>query len=146
MRMSLKKKSKSSNIIIIVTVRILLIILILSLFQIIFLPRLLFADTNIEKINLTDKYCQSSDPWGDDILGNNTNQQDNISMYGCFVTSLAMIYNCHCPGYTDPGDLNKRLTPDGFESGSGNLNWKYLAMPIGMSYKKGIIGEIDQQL
>ena len=58
--------------IIIVSKRILLIILILSLFQMIFLPRLLFADTSIEKIKLTNKYCQSSVPWENDILGNNT--------------------------------------------------------------------------
>jgi cell wall-associated NlpC family hydrolase len=148
--MFLITRSKNIFSLMLIVRRIILTIIILFLIQAIWLPRLLFADTYIEKINLPNKYCQSSEPWGDDILGNNTESKYNLSTYGCFVTSLAMIYCKHSPGYTDPGDLNERLKQAGaFEQGSGNIylsKFSSLAMPSGMSGKVGSYGDIDNQL
>jgi hypothetical protein len=49
---------------------------------------------------------------------------------GCFVTSLAMLFNYYQAGFTDPGKLNQQLTANGGFTNKCWINWEAIKAPL----------------
>jgi len=87
-------------------------------------------------------FGQASAPWGGDTLGHCTPGVDTLANQGCLVTSMAMLYSYYSPGWTNPGELNGRLTHEGgfaaCRSG-GVCCWPWAApyAPPGVRYAGG---------
>ena len=107
----------------------------------------------------TPLLSQRDPAWGSNTLGfNRPDDRDrfgnpfSIYWYGCFITSVAMLFNRYQPGYTTPADLNERLkAAGGFSPNSGLLRWPSLntVAPAGVTWphkKGGGCDVVDRQL
>src|ERR1035437_1852534 len=70
------------------------------------------------KLKVAQLYSQRDSRWASIILGNNTQSQYNIGLYGCLITALAMYLN------DQPNNINQKLKDNGgFSKGSGDFVW-----------------------
>src|ERR1035437_766439 len=82
------------------------------------------------KLKVGTLFSQRDPRWASIILGNNTQAQYNIGMYGCLITALAMYLN------DQPNNINQKLKDNGgFSQGSGDFVWsKCTALGLNQTY------------
>lgn len=82
-------------------------------------------------------FSQEDARWAHHRLGVSSEPSHDLAWGGCYVTSVAMLFDAYLPNFTDPAGLNQSLiASNGFQDG-GVLDWSAAASlaPLNMSFK-----------